>query len=649
MKVRHFLLLASIATLLPACDRKPQTDAEEVVRKAREEVEAVKAQVAELQDRERQRQQQVAADQLAAESQRLADERGKLERDRANLDETQRRAADARIAQIRDEQRAAEKREEQRKAEQRKVEQRIAAERTEAARTAQQQAKTEQTLDFFYDALDPQGDWVELDRYGYCWQPTLAKNPGWRPYVDGHWVYTNYGWTWVSQEPFGWATYHYGRWTRVRGLGWVWVPGSEWAPAWVAWRSSDRYVGWAPLPPEAHSGTGFNAGVDSYYDIGPGSYNFVEVETMGAPTYVGRVVEPAQNLTVINQTVNVTNTTYQRVDNRTVLFNTGPQFAAIERQSKVRRMELERVQTGRPAVAEERGGVLQLLAPFIAAAAKPAGQPAKVRERVRAPELERGWTGDDAATVTRIREQQQQEARRAEQAERKPQRLPSAAKAEPVRPPAAIPVAVPAATPRPPLPPKRPTTPVAEAAPDRPPKATPMPPAEASALPPAEEKPVPTPRKATPAARPPSAPEPVERPAATPRLPKAPPLRQPLLPPRPAPQPGTPAENETARPPEPRVPAAVAPGVPAAEPAELPPERPAKGKPQRPGASVPGEVLPPGEGAANRPEPATTPPALPAATAVNPAREGLPKAPAAKPPRALPKGKPITTPEPAAR
>ena len=25
----------------------------------------------------------------------------------------------------------------------------------------------------------------------------------------------------------------------------------RWGPAWVAWRSSDDYIGWAPLPPEA--------------------------------------------------------------------------------------------------------------------------------------------------------------------------------------------------------------------------------------------------------------------------------------------------------------------------------------------------------------------------------------------------------------
>src|SRR6266496_1683468 len=31
--------------------------------------------------------------------------------------------------------------------------------------------------------------------------------------------------------------------------GWVWIPGTVWAPAWVTWTYNDNYVGWAPLPP----------------------------------------------------------------------------------------------------------------------------------------------------------------------------------------------------------------------------------------------------------------------------------------------------------------------------------------------------------------------------------------------------------------
>jgi hypothetical protein len=33
--------------------------------------------------------------------------------------------------------------------------------------------------------------------------------------------------------------------------GWAWMPGTDWAPAWVAWRTDADYVGWAPLPPAA--------------------------------------------------------------------------------------------------------------------------------------------------------------------------------------------------------------------------------------------------------------------------------------------------------------------------------------------------------------------------------------------------------------
>jgi uncharacterized protein DUF6600 len=73
----------------------------------------------------------------------------------------------------------------------------------------------------------------------------------WRPYFDGWWTWTEDGWFWVSDEPWAWATYHYGRWLYDPTLGWVWEPGYDWAPAWVAWRFGDGYVGWAPLFPGA--------------------------------------------------------------------------------------------------------------------------------------------------------------------------------------------------------------------------------------------------------------------------------------------------------------------------------------------------------------------------------------------------------------
>src|SRR5437763_12300580 len=102
----------------------------------------------------------------------------------------------------------------------------------------------------FYNKLEPYGDWIETGDYGYVFHPRPAEASRWRPYTDGHWVYTDAGWTWISEEPFGWATYHYGRWTRLRGIGWAWAPGNQCAPAWVSWRQRPDDVGSPPMPRE---------------------------------------------------------------------------------------------------------------------------------------------------------------------------------------------------------------------------------------------------------------------------------------------------------------------------------------------------------------------------------------------------------------
>src|SRR3981189_2517961 len=164
----------------------------------------------------------------------------------------------------------------------------------------------------FYTKLEPHGDWRETSDYGYVWQPREAQSRNWRPYTNGHWVYTDVGWTWISEEPFGWATYHYGRWARLRNVGWVWVPGDERAPAWVSWRKGDEYVGWAPLPPEARFDRrrGIHNWADNYYDIGPDQYSFVPTNQFGAQRVEQTVVPVERNVTIVNQTTNITNITY---------------------------------------------------------------------------------------------------------------------------------------------------------------------------------------------------------------------------------------------------------------------------------------------------------------------------------------------------
>ena len=170
----------------------------------------------------------------------------------------------------------------------------------------------------FYDDLTPYGDWVYVSGPGWAWVP---YNPpaGWRPYQLGHWVFTDYGWTWASDESFGWAVYHYGRWYNDPESGWVWVPGTEWGPAWVAWHEGGGWVGWAPLPWQVRwqAGVGLDwGGVSLSVALGPSSWYFVQARDMIDPSIRFRVAPSSRNVTLIQITQNVTNYTY--VDNRIV-------------------------------------------------------------------------------------------------------------------------------------------------------------------------------------------------------------------------------------------------------------------------------------------------------------------------------------------
>jgi hypothetical protein len=108
-------------------------------------------------------------------------------------------------------------------------------------------AEVSVSFSFFHDTLAPHGRWVSTVSYGEVWAP--AVSPGWVPYVNGEWIYTDYGWTWVADDPWGEIPYRYGTWGWTDLHGWVWVPGYVWAPAWVTWAYTNDYVGWAPVPP----------------------------------------------------------------------------------------------------------------------------------------------------------------------------------------------------------------------------------------------------------------------------------------------------------------------------------------------------------------------------------------------------------------
>lgn len=192
---------------------------------------------------------------------------------------------------------------------------------TEVAPAPSQQVN----ISYFESALSPYGSWVEVADYGRCWQPTVVVvNRSWRPYADrGRWVYTSSGWYWQSDYSWGWAPFHYGRWHRDHHIGWVWVPGSTWGPAWVSWRYTDSYCGWAPLPPAARYesygfyyqssrvGIGFDFGLHHDY------YTFIPTSRFCDRNPYRHYVSGSHSRTIYNNSTVINN--YVRGNNNTII------------------------------------------------------------------------------------------------------------------------------------------------------------------------------------------------------------------------------------------------------------------------------------------------------------------------------------------
>jgi hypothetical protein len=177
-----------------------------------------------------------------------------------------------------------------------------------------------------YEDLDDHGSWRRTPENGYVWFPrTTAAN--WAPYHNGHWDYIEpWGYTWVDDEPWGFAPFHYGRWVNYEG-SWGWVPAAPraegavyvrpvYAPALVAWvggphfaigvavvgrdgYGSSESVGWFPLGPR-------EVYVPSYRV----SRNYVNNVNVSNTTVNTTVVNNYYNTTVVNNNVSVTNVKY---------------------------------------------------------------------------------------------------------------------------------------------------------------------------------------------------------------------------------------------------------------------------------------------------------------------------------------------------
>lgn len=93
------------------------------------------------------------------------------------------------------------------------------------------------------------GEWIWDDYLGYVWRPFYNDYypwGDWSPYYYGNWTYLNGQLFWVPAEPWGWVPYHLGLWQWDNKKGWVWIPGSAFAPAWAVWDFYSGYYSWRP-------------------------------------------------------------------------------------------------------------------------------------------------------------------------------------------------------------------------------------------------------------------------------------------------------------------------------------------------------------------------------------------------------------------
>jgi hypothetical protein len=241
----------------------------------------------------------------------------------------------------------------------------------------------------FYSSLSPFGEWVSLDDGAYAWRPMNIEE-GWRPYWAGRWMWTDDGWYWDSSEPWAWATYHYGRWYYDDYYGWMWIPGYDWAPAWVDWRYGDDYVGWAPLGPYAVFHVGFGIGYSRHWVTPYHYWSFVDCHYLGDPDMHHHIYRTDHNTRFIGRTRGAGNI---RVNGGRIITR-GPDRSFVENRGNVRieRAEINEVGNRDQARVSRNGDRerIDVYRPRLDGSRRDntSERPSNVRERERVPSLD---------------------------------------------------------------------------------------------------------------------------------------------------------------------------------------------------------------------------------------------------------------------
>jgi len=146
----------------------------------------------------------------------------------------------------------------------------------------------------FYEDLSPYGQWIDYPQLGRVWLPDAGTD--FVPYsTNGHWILSNYGWTWVSDYEWGWAPFHYGRWDFDDSYGWMWIPGYEWGPSWVSWRRADGYYGWAPMG----SGLSINISFGRQYNNSHDHWIFVRDRDFDRPNLHNYIIRDNNRINIL--------------------------------------------------------------------------------------------------------------------------------------------------------------------------------------------------------------------------------------------------------------------------------------------------------------------------------------------------------------
>src|SRR5690606_19771034 len=222
------------------------------------------------------------------------------------------------------------------------------------------------------------GKWVYMAPYA---------EDGFQPYpTNGHWGMTSYGNTWVSNYDWGWAPFHYGRWTYSDYYGWAWIPGYEWGPAWVSWRSGGGHYGWAPLGPRMS--------INVHIGIPHHHWVFVPQRYICSPRLYSYYTPYRNRVNIYNRTTIINNTYVY--NNRTYV--SGPRRSEVERATGSRVAVREINRASRPGRAAVDSRSVSLYRPEVDRNSRTSARPARVADAATVRTANRTTNGRTAAT-----------------------------------------------------------------------------------------------------------------------------------------------------------------------------------------------------------------------------------------------------------